>query len=133
MRVPELTVDEAAYAFASLMAGADRVVTTEETERLALEWDRYAAGNGISAPKAREIAARCRALIARLPTKEVLAACERTLREAPKATEAVRFAVHVAYADGALAREERDQLDRILGLVGLSVEQLPTRTGRKVA
>ena len=124
-----LTEPEAAYCLASLLAGSDGVVTHAETRRVEAEWGRFAAGHGLTPDQAREVATRCRDLRARLGNQALQAACERTLRTAPNAREAVLMAVHVAYADGELAGAEKAQLERVLTLVGLSVDQLPGRAG----
>lgn len=122
-----LTADEAAYALASLLAGADGTVTHAESRKVEAEWSRYAAARKIAPAEARRIAEHCRSLRATLGAPALLAACERTLRTAPDAREAVLMAVQVASTDGKLAAGERAHLERLMTLVGLTVDQLPRR------
>lgn len=124
-----MTEPEAAYCLAALLASSDGVVTHAETRRVEAEWGRFAAARGLTPDQARDVAAHCRDLRARLGSQALQAACERTLRTAPNAREAVLMAVNVAYTDGELGGAEKAQLERVLALVGLSVDQLPGRPG----
>jgi len=122
-----LSEDEAAYALASLLAGADGVVTHAETRRVESGWLRFAASHGLTPTQARDVAQRCRTMRATMGRQALLAACERTLASSSRGREAVLMAARVADADGKLSGAERADLERVMALVGLRADALARR------